>query len=205
MVADADRAAPAPEPRRGRAAVARRRARGWRAASGRGGAAAGWRRAWAASAGAAACRRAPAGADRDRRGAWACASARRRAMVEAEIARARGGAGGRRDLTHPFGAPPTSAPSLVSAQRSRRPETSRGGGPAAVCSAQTVTENGTVAAGTGARGRAAAAPAAPAPLTALQRRQRPCGHDVRAARRGGAPGARGLARDGRRFARLGRR
>lgn len=75
--------------------------------------------------------------------------ARRRAQVEATIAACR-------DLTHPFGAPPPSAPSLVGSRRSRRPETPGAGAPTAQRPAPTASRYGTVADETGARGRAAA-------------------------------------------------
>jgi len=86
----------------------------------------------------------------------------RRAEAEAEIAHAASVRARRRDLTHPFGAPPTSARSPVSARPPESFETA-GGGPAARCSVQTVTEVDAAAAGTGARGRAAAPAAATVP------------------------------------------
>jgi hypothetical protein len=89
----------------------------------------------------------------------------RRAGVEEQLARAEAVRANRRDLTHPFGAPPTSALARVSAQPLRSFETA-GGEPAARCSAQTITEVDSAAAGTGARGRAEAAPAAPVAATA---------------------------------------
>jgi hypothetical protein len=60
---------------------------------------------------------------------------------------------GCRDLTHPFGAPPTSADTPVSPQRSRGPATPVNGG--AACSAATVTEDEAVVVETGARAGAA--------------------------------------------------
>jgi hypothetical protein len=90
----------------------------------------------------------------------------RRAAAEREIARAEAVRVSRRDLTHPFGAPPASAPSPVSAKPSQRYEAVCGGGPAECSPAQTVTELDSAAAGTGARERAAAAPAAPVAATA---------------------------------------
>ena len=72
----------------------------------------------------------------------------RRATVEATIAVCR-------DLTHPFGAPPSSAPSLVGSRRSRRADTPGAGAPTAWRPAPTASRYGTVADETGARGRAA--------------------------------------------------
>ena len=74
---------------------------------------------------------------------------RRRAAAEAAIAAVKI----HRDLTHPFGAPPTSAPASVSAKRSRRPETFQNGAPAGRWPAQTASEYGTVVAETGAHER----------------------------------------------------
>lgn len=74
---------------------------------------------------------------------------RRRAKVEATIAVCR-------DLTHPFGAPPPSAPSLVGSRRSRRPETPGAGALTAWRPLPTASRYETVAYETGARGRAAA-------------------------------------------------
>ena len=93
---------------------------------------------------------------------------RRRAAVEAQIADATARRSGCRDLTHPFGAPPTSALSPVSPERPRRSETSGTEGPIAGWPARAVSENATVAAETGARGRAPISFAleAPAALTA---------------------------------------
>ncbi|MDA0141183.1 hypothetical protein [Solirubrobacter deserti] len=70
---------------------------------------------------------------------------RRRAAVEAAIAH--------RELTHPFGAPPPSAPSPVSAKRCRRPETSQIGVPAVRLAARAAWEVETVVAETGAHER----------------------------------------------------
>ena len=167
---------PRPGPDRGGAARSQRAARaGGVRASVRAGGAAGWRRAWAAIRGRSA---APSRASVVR---GSCASATS-AVHERAPARSGGGAdrrrrvalrSGCRDLTHPFGAPPTSAPSPVSPRRSRRSETSRVEGPAARWPARAVSENGTVAAETGARGRAAS----------LDRRRRRRPRERRAPRR----------------------
>jgi hypothetical protein len=87
--------------------------------------------------------------------------ARRRAAVEARIVAAERARGGCRDLTHPFGAPPTSAPSPISASGARRPDASRTEGPAAQWPAQTVPQGETVVVKTGARERAALSSHAP--------------------------------------------
>ena len=94
------------------------------------------------------------------RGRVACArgrvvhETRRRAVVEAQIAPADERRGTRRDLTHPFGAPPTSADTPVSPHRSTGPATPVSD--ASACPAQAVTEDEAVAGETGARAGAAA-------------------------------------------------
>jgi hypothetical protein len=112
---------------------------------------------------------------------------RRRAAAEAQIARAHAVASSG-DLTHPFGAPPTSAPSLVSAKRFRRTGTSRSEGPAASGPARAVIETVAVVAETGARARAATnavveAPAARTAGTEEVRRLSPSEFDALVAER----------------------
>jgi len=93
---------------------------------------------------------------------------RRRARVEAQLQRAQAHSEVSRDLTHPFGAPPTSAVPSDSANRWRRSETAQIEGPAAIRPAPTMKDPAAVADKTGAHGRAARATvtAAPAPQTA---------------------------------------
>jgi hypothetical protein len=106
--------------------------------------------------------------------ALATGEARRRARVEAELARARA----RRDrlgvLTHPFGAPPTSAQSPETARRSRRPSASEARARARSRSAQSLTFAPTSVAGTGAHARAAAAP----PLPVTPARRKACSEEI---------------------------
>ena len=93
---------------------------------------------------------------------------RRRARVEVQLQRAQELSEVSRDLTHPFGAPPTSAVSLNSANGSRRSETVQIEGSASIHPALTVKDHVAAADKTGAHGRAACAIAttAPAPRTA---------------------------------------
>jgi hypothetical protein len=76
--------------------------------------------------------------------------ARRRGLVETQIA----AAAQRRDLAHPFGAPPSSALSLTPSNRWRTTGAA-GGTSSARRSARTVTDDERVAGETGARGREA--------------------------------------------------
>ncbi|RKQ92956.1 hypothetical protein C8N24_2813 [Solirubrobacter pauli] len=85
----------------------------------------------------------------------------RRAAIEATIAASR-------DLTHPFGAPPTSAFALASAQRLQRVEASRAEGSAALRPVQTLDEPEAVAGKTGARGRVTRADAPAARTTGTE-------------------------------------
>src|SRR5207247_5737418 len=106
--------------------------------------------------------------------AVAVREARRRARVEAELARARA----RRDplgvLTHPFGAPPTSAEPPEAPRRWRRRQASEGRVQARPRSAQTPISAPTFVAGTGAHARAAAVP--PPPVTPARRKE--CSEEI---------------------------
>jgi hypothetical protein len=101
--------------------------------------------------------------------AVAAHEARRRARVEAELARARA----RRDpsgvLTHPFGAPPTSAHPPETARRRRRPPAPEARIQARSRSPQTLIAAPTFVAGTGAHAREAALP--PRPVTPARRKE----------------------------------
>ena len=86
--------------------------------------------------------------------ARAAHEARRRALVEAQIETGRATAHARGVLTHPFGAPPTSADAMQSSKRDQRAHTPQDWAPAATRSAQTLKMTPTSAAGTGAHARA---------------------------------------------------
>jgi hypothetical protein len=94
--------------------------------------------------------------------AMAAHEARRRARVDAEIASARARRESSGLLTHPFGAPPTSAQPAETTKPSRKAPTLEPWAQAASRSAQTLAEAPTFVAGTGARACEAAAPAAAA-------------------------------------------
>jgi hypothetical protein len=85
---------------------------------------------------------------------------RRRATVEAQIARAGELHEARGLLTHPFGAPPTSAETSGSPKRSRRSATPGSAAPLVWCAAQALMENGALVERTGAPADAAGAQAA---------------------------------------------
>jgi len=87
--------------------------------------------------------------------ARAAHEARRRALVEAQIETGRAVAQARGVLTHPFGAPPTSADARECSKRDQRAQTPQDWAPAAARSAQTLNMAPTFAAGTGAHVRAA--------------------------------------------------
>jgi hypothetical protein len=87
--------------------------------------------------------------------AIAAHEARRRAGVEAQILAGRALAQGCGLLTHPFGAPPTSADAWESSKRDERAPTPHGWVPVAARSAPTLTLTPSFAAGTGAQARAA--------------------------------------------------
>jgi hypothetical protein len=87
--------------------------------------------------------------------------ARRRARVEAELARAHAHCDALEVLTHPFGAPPTSAEPPEDPRRRRRPSASEARVQARSRSAQTLISAPTFVAGTGAHARAAAVPSPP--------------------------------------------
>jgi hypothetical protein len=97
--------------------------------------------------------------------ATAAREARRRVAVERTIAAGQVVREGRGLLTHPFGAPPTSAGAPGSPSRLRREQTSRVGAPASARSAPTSKVAPAFAAGTGAHAPAASAraPAAAPP------------------------------------------
>jgi hypothetical protein len=106
---------------------------------------------------------------------------RRRDAVERAIAAARAVRDPRELLTHPFGAPPTSADPAVSPRRLNRAQTSRTEVPARVRSAQTPTMHRSFAAGTGAHARAGDAPA----LDAAPSPPDECGEEIRPVPPGG--------------------
>ena len=87
--------------------------------------------------------------------ARAAHDARRRALVEAQIETGRAVAHARGVLTHPFGAPPTSADAKQSSKRGQRAQTPQDWAPAATRSAQTLKVTPTSAAGTDAHARGA--------------------------------------------------
>jgi hypothetical protein len=87
--------------------------------------------------------------------AGAAHEARRRAGVEAQILAGHALAHGRGLLTHPFGAPPTSADARESSKRHQGAQTPHSWAPAAAHSAPTLTLTPSFAAGTGAQARAA--------------------------------------------------
>src|SRR4051794_33199867 len=96
---------------------------------------------------------------------FAAHDARRRALVEAQIAEAQRRREACRDLAHPFGAPPPSALPRSSEQPVRRPGAVEAAGSAACRAARTVQGHGSVVVETGARGRAAPAIAAATPAS----------------------------------------
>ena len=87
--------------------------------------------------------------------ARAAHDARRRALVEAQIETGRAVAHACGVLTHPFGAPPTSADAKQCSKCQARAQTPQDWAPAAARSAQTLKMTPTFAAGTGAHVRAA--------------------------------------------------
>jgi hypothetical protein len=87
--------------------------------------------------------------------AGAAHEARRRVSVEAQILAGRGLAEDRGLLTHPFGAPPTSAHAQESSKRQEKGHTPHSWAPAAARSAQTLEGTPSFVAGTGAQPRAA--------------------------------------------------
>jgi hypothetical protein len=95
--------------------------------------------------------------------------ARRRAWVEAELARVRARQGSLGVLTHPFGAPPTSAQPPGAPRRRRRSPAHEARVQARSRSAQTLVSAPTFVAGTGAHARAAAVP--PPPVTPARRKE----------------------------------
>ena len=164
----------APAPTREELRVAGRRSRGWRA-----------RERARRREGRRACALATirARASEPRRGtrrrlararAGAALEARRRGRVEAQILAGRARADGRGLLTHPFGAPPTSADAMESSKRSEGAQTSRNWAPACARSAQTLEEAPSFVAGTGAHTRAAGARA----LTATPPEPQGCTEEI---------------------------
>jgi hypothetical protein len=91
--------------------------------------------------------------------AEAARDARRRCRVEAQILIARALSQDCGLLTHPFGAPPTSADVLDYSKRHQTAQTPHGYGPAATRSVQTLKMTPRSAAGTGAHARAASSAA----------------------------------------------
>jgi hypothetical protein len=86
--------------------------------------------------------------------AMAAHEARRRALIEAQIETGRAIVHARGLLTHPFGAPPTSAHVAESSKRHKGGPTPRAWAPAAARAAQTLKTTPTFPAGTGAHARA---------------------------------------------------